>query len=184
MFIIVLVLLLLPSDFAFFIRQKRNKQKNRDNSIQSPPSPYICYSFTHTHRSIGYRNHNPQSLGESTVRLMYLLVYDIRASSRLMYLRVYDNRDSSYKSKKVLWFLVSLVRPTVVRTLSDTHLYIFSLSLTLPLIIIVIIKKLTDTFCLSHPSLRFIRYNKQQKLTHKILALCISQNRHLLPSSG
>ncbi len=43
-------------------------------------SPY--YSFTHPHRSIGYHHHNPQPLTDSTVRLMYLRVYDNRDRSR------------------------------------------------------------------------------------------------------
>jgi hypothetical protein len=99
------------------------------------PSPSLSSSFTHTHRSIGYHNHNPHLLTESSTRLMYLRVYDIRDSScepecilylprpyalafthahrsigyrnrnpqiltessvRLMYLRVYGNRDSSH----------------------------------------------------------------------------------------
>jgi hypothetical protein len=86
----------------------------------------LHYSLTHSHRSIGYRNRNPQSLIESAVRLMYL--------------RVYDNRDNSHQSvsspslsyslththntlptptiltitcTQVLWFLESLTRPTV-----------------------------------------------------------------------
>ncbi len=75
------------------------KSDSRDRSCQPAPSPSLCYSLTHAHRSIGYRNripvpmiqthkftqvhgyHNPQPLSES--------------SSRLMYLRVYDNRDRS-----------------------------------------------------------------------------------------
>ena len=73
-----------PGFRLFFIRQKINKQKNRDNSIQSAPSPYLWYSLTHVHRSIGYHNRNPQSLCESV--------------GRLMYLRVYDSRDTSCKS--------------------------------------------------------------------------------------
>ncbi len=54
---------------------------SRHSSRQSAPSPSLCYSLTHAHRSIGYRNRNPQSLDDSTVRLMYLRVYDSRHSS-------------------------------------------------------------------------------------------------------
>ena len=39
-----------------------------------------CYSFTHAHRFIGYRN-IPQPLVESVTRLIDLRVYDSRASS-------------------------------------------------------------------------------------------------------
>jgi hypothetical protein len=45
------------------------------------PSPSsLCYLLTHAHRSIGYRN-IPQTLDESVVRLIYLRVYDSRATS-------------------------------------------------------------------------------------------------------
>jgi hypothetical protein len=99
---------------------------SRDRSRQHAPSPSLCYSLTHAHRSIGYRNRNPQLLAESAARLMYL--------------RVYDNRDSSHQSApspslsyslthahntlptttfititctQVLWFLERLTSPTV-----------------------------------------------------------------------
>jgi hypothetical protein len=39
-------------------------------------------SLTLAHWSIGYRNRNPQPLAESSVRLMYLRVYDSRDGSR------------------------------------------------------------------------------------------------------
>jgi hypothetical protein len=55
---------------------------SRDSSRQPAPSPSLCYSFTHAHRSIGYRNRNPQLLAESAARLMYLRVYDSRDGSR------------------------------------------------------------------------------------------------------
>jgi hypothetical protein len=54
----------------------------RDSSRQTTPSPSLCHYLTHEHRSIGYPNRNPQSLDESTTRLMYLRVYDRRDSSR------------------------------------------------------------------------------------------------------
>ena len=55
---------------------------NRDSYHQPAPSPSLCYSLTHAHRSIGYRNHNPQLLAESVTRLIHLRVYDSRDSSR------------------------------------------------------------------------------------------------------
>jgi hypothetical protein len=55
---------------------------NRNSSRQSAPSPSLAYSLTHVHRSIGYRNRNPQLLSESAVRLMYFRVYDSRDNSR------------------------------------------------------------------------------------------------------
>ena len=56
---------------------------SRDSSRKTAPSPSLCYSLTHAHRSIGYPN-IPQSLTDSVTRLIYL--------------RVYDNRDNSSKS--------------------------------------------------------------------------------------
>jgi hypothetical protein len=99
---------------------------SRDSSRQPAPSPSLSYSLTHAHRSIGYRNRNPQLLADSAARLMYS--------------RVYDNRDSSHQSApspslcsslthahstlptptlititctQVLWFLERLTRPAV-----------------------------------------------------------------------
>ncbi len=99
---------------------------SRDSSHQPAPSPSLCYSLTHAHRFIGYRNRNPQPLADSAARLMNL--------------RVYDNRDNSHQSvpspslcyslrhthstlptptlitityTQVLWFLERLTRPTV-----------------------------------------------------------------------
>ena len=63
------------------LRPNLRVHDNRDISRQSVPSPSLCYSLTHVHRSIGYRNRNPQSLAESATRLMYLRVYDSRDSS-------------------------------------------------------------------------------------------------------
>ena len=65
-----------------------------DSRLAHAPALSPCYSLTHAHRSIGYRNRNPQPLADSPARLMYLRVYDSRDSSRIcMYLRVYDIRD-------------------------------------------------------------------------------------------
>jgi hypothetical protein len=80
----------------------------RDSSRQAAPSPSLCYSLTHAHRSIGYRNHNrnPQSLSESTARLMYLRVYDNRDSSRqtapspsLCYSLTHAHRSIGYRNR-------------------------------------------------------------------------------------
>jgi hypothetical protein len=57
---------------------------SRDSSRQPVPSPSLCYSLTHAHKSIVYRHRNPKPLTESVTRLMRL--------------RVYDNRDSSHQS--------------------------------------------------------------------------------------
>ena len=97
-----------------------------DRRVARAPALSPCSSLTHAHRSIGYRNRNPQPLAESAARLMYL--------------RVYDSRDSSHQSApspsvfyslthahstlptptlltitytQVLWFLERLTRPTV-----------------------------------------------------------------------
>ena len=61
---------------------------SRDSSRQPAPSPSLCYLLTHAHRSIGYRNRNPQPLADSSARLA-------DSSARLMYLRVYESRDRS-----------------------------------------------------------------------------------------
>jgi hypothetical protein len=58
---------------------------SRASSSKSAPSPLsLCYSLTHTHRSIGYRN-IPQPLAGPA------------SGSKLIYLRVYDSRVSSSK---------------------------------------------------------------------------------------
>jgi hypothetical protein len=44
-------------------------------SCHPAPSPSPCYPLTHSYRSIGYRNRNPQSLAESVSRLMHLRVF-------------------------------------------------------------------------------------------------------------
>jgi hypothetical protein len=53
-----------------------------DCRVARAPALSPCSSLTHAHRSIGYRNRNPQLLTESAARLMYLRVYDSRDSSR------------------------------------------------------------------------------------------------------
>jgi hypothetical protein len=53
-----------------------------DSRLARAPALSPCYSLTHAHRSIGYRNRNPQPLSDSSARLMYLRVYDRRDTSR------------------------------------------------------------------------------------------------------
>jgi hypothetical protein len=66
-----------PADSARPLHYSKSDRRVARAPVLSP-----CSSLTHAHRSIGYRNHNPQSLAESVVRLMYLRVYDTRDSSR------------------------------------------------------------------------------------------------------
>jgi hypothetical protein len=92
---------------------------SRDSSHLSEvvPSPVLCYSLTHAHRSIGYHNHNPQSLSESVVH-----------TERLMYLRVYDSRDSSCKPVPSLSVCDSLTHAHSTLPTTSTILTIFSRS--------------------------------------------------------
>jgi hypothetical protein len=111
---------------SFLSRSDLNPLLNFKTGIVLRYSFFRPYSLTHAHRSIGYRNRNPQLLAESAARLVHL--------------RVYDNRDSSHQSApspslsyslthahntlptptfititytQVLWFLERLTRPTV-----------------------------------------------------------------------
>ena len=90
------------------------------------PSPSLCYSLTHAHRSIGYRNRNPQPLADSSARLMYLRVYDSRVSSHqpapspsLCYLLTHAHSTLptptliTITCNQVLWCLERMTRPTV-----------------------------------------------------------------------
>ncbi len=99
---------------------------SRDISRQSAPSPSLCYSLTHTHRSIGYRNRNPQPLADSSTRLMYLRVYDSRVTSHQSvpspspcYLVTHEHSTLptptfiTITCTQVLWCLERLTRPTV-----------------------------------------------------------------------
>ena len=99
---------------------------SRDSSRQPAPSPSLCYTLTHAHRSIGYRNRNPQPLVDSSARLMYLRVYDNRDSSRqsapspsLCYSLTHAHSTLPTSTlititcTQVLWFLERLTRPTV-----------------------------------------------------------------------
>ena len=72
---------------------------NRDISCKITTSPSLCYSLTHAHRSIGYRNPT-QPLAESVTRLMHL--------------RVYDNRDSSLNLLTIVYLTVIRVRDTTL----------------------------------------------------------------------
>ena len=58
------------------------KTSNHDSlkPVPSPSGPSLSYSFTYTHRSIGYHN-QPQS-HESVTRLMYLRIHDSRDNTR------------------------------------------------------------------------------------------------------
>jgi hypothetical protein len=86
--------------------------------------PSLCYSLTHAHRSIGYRNRNPQPLADSAARLMHLRVYDSRDSSHqpapsrsLYYSLTHAHRTLptptllTITCTQVLWFLERLTRP-------------------------------------------------------------------------
>jgi hypothetical protein len=99
---------------------------SRDSSRQPAPSPSLCYSLTHAHRSIGYPNRNPQPLADSSARLMYLRVYDSRISSHqpppspsLSYLLTHAHSTLptptliTITCTQVLWCLERLTRTTV-----------------------------------------------------------------------
>jgi hypothetical protein len=100
-----------------------------DRSRQTAPSPPLCYSLTHAHRSIGYRNLNPQSLSESVVRPMYLRVLQCQSTYllpartlpvRILLTHTYTQHPPrattptllTITHTQVLWFLPCLVRPT------------------------------------------------------------------------
>jgi len=77
-----------------------------DRRVASAPALSPCSSLTHAHRSIGYRNRNPQPLAESAARLMYLRVYDSRDSSRqpapspsLCYSLTHAHRSIGYRNR-------------------------------------------------------------------------------------
>jgi hypothetical protein len=84
---------------------------------------------TQAHRSIGYLNHNPQVLTESTVRLMYLCVYDSRDTSRqpppspsLSYSLTHVHRSIGYLNRNPKPLAESVVRQMYLRVydLRDT----------------------------------------------------------------
>jgi hypothetical protein len=106
--------------------QKQKPKKKPGLSGLPAPSSSRCYSLTHAHRSIGYRNRNPQLLAESTVRLMHLRVYDSRDTSHqpapslsLCYSITHGHRTLptptfiTITCTQVLWFLERLTRTTV-----------------------------------------------------------------------
>jgi hypothetical protein len=91
-----------------------------------PPRPYATRSHMYWYRSICYHNHNPQPLTESSTRLMYLRVYDNQDISRqpvpspsLSYSFTHTHNTLPTLTlltitwTQVLWFLESMVRPTV-----------------------------------------------------------------------
>jgi hypothetical protein len=96
---------------AFSQKRKENEKKKKT------PGLIRFEPLTHAHRSIGYRNRNPQLLAESAARLMYLRAYDSRDSSRqsvpspsLCYLLTHD---TILTITQVLWFLECLTWSTV-----------------------------------------------------------------------
>jgi hypothetical protein len=95
---------------------------SRDSSRQPAPSPSLCYLLTHAHRSIGYRNHNPQVLGESAARLMYLRGYDRRDISRqpapspsLCYSLTHEHRSIGYRNRNPQLLAESVARLMYLR---------------------------------------------------------------------
>jgi hypothetical protein len=77
-----------------------------DSRLARAPTLSPCYSLTHAHRSIGYRNRNPQSLADSAARLMYLRVYYGRGISRqtapspsLCYPLTHAHRSIGYRNR-------------------------------------------------------------------------------------
>ncbi len=96
-----------------------------DLTILHSPRSYTTHSHIHTgllvigtttpicHRSIGYRNRNPQPLTESV--------------SRLMYLRVYGSRDSSHQTSPSpsLWYLITHSHNTLPTTITYTQVLWF-----------------------------------------------------------
>jgi hypothetical protein len=104
--------------------QKKTRKKKYLHTPSYPPS--LFYSLTHAHRSIGYRNPNPQPMSDSSARLMYLRVYDSRVSSHqstpspsLCYLITHAHSTLPTSTlitityTQVLYFLERLTRPTV-----------------------------------------------------------------------
>ena len=77
-----------------------------DSRLARAPVLSPCYSLTHAHRFIGYRNRNPQPLADSPARLIYLRVYDSRDSSRqpapspsLCYSLTHGHRSIGYRNR-------------------------------------------------------------------------------------
>jgi hypothetical protein len=98
---------------------------SRDISHHPTPSPSLSYSLTHPHRSIGYRNRNPQLLTESVVRLMYLRVYGSRDRSSQVVISpslssslTYTHRSIGHRNHKAL---NSLHPPRPYTTYSHMH---------------------------------------------------------------
>ena len=74
-----------------------------DSRLTRAPALSPYYSITHTHRSIGYRNRNPQLLSESAARLMDLRVYDNRDTLASLHPpRPYDPRSHMHTGPLVI----------------------------------------------------------------------------------
>jgi hypothetical protein len=113
---------------------------NRDTSHQSAPSPSPSYSFTHGYRTIGYLNRNPQTLTES--------------STRLINLRVYDSRDRSHQSVPSPSLYYSLTHPHItlptrtVLTITCTQVLWFLERLTRSVVSYCVTTRTRLTVCL------------------------------------
>ena len=76
-----------------------------DRRVARAPALSTCSSLTHAHRSIGYRNRNPQPLPDSAARLMHLLTHAHRTLPTPTLITI--------RCTQVLWFLERLTRSTV-----------------------------------------------------------------------
>jgi hypothetical protein len=101
-----------------------------DSSLARAPALSPCYSLTHAHRSIGYRNRNPQPLTDSAVRLMYLRVYDSRDSSRqpapspsLCYSLTHAHRSIGYRNRNPQPLAESAARLMYLRVYDSEVVY-------------------------------------------------------------
>jgi hypothetical protein len=101
---------------------------SNDSRSKGSDTPSLCYSLTHAHRSMGYRN-IPQPLADSAAILVYLRACDSRASSSkpapspssLCYSLTLAHSIHTpnpptptlltFTCTQVLWFLAHLARP-------------------------------------------------------------------------
>jgi hypothetical protein len=124
---------------------KKPNYYNRDTSRLPAPSPSLYYSITHSHRSIGYRNHNPQPLTDSATSLMHLRVYDSR-----------DNSHQSSPSPSIYYSLThvhSTLPTSTVLTITCTQVLWFLERVTGPTISCCVTTRTSLTLCLpSQPS--------------------------------
>ena len=123
---------------------------SRDTSRKSTPSPSLCYSLTHTHRTIGYRNQT-QSLTESVTRLMYC------KTSMFFH--------GSFNCFDILLFVTTVVccddplstelqGHCITREIWMLHLFVLHN---------------TDTVSFPLSNSRFLRYNKQRFLDFSVI---------------